>query len=180
MMNQYDASKPKAEQGLYRKYEVTRTDGDPQGKHRGCHYFVLDLTHDAHAGPALAAYARSCEGDYPVLSEQLKGILKGATRINSTLGSLLSHPKEEPAQVEGKVELTRYGFTVSMKDGSDRFTQKADGPYVKHSDALALLADKEAQIVGLKLELEGVYEVLRQQNAGSEFPPKLTQDVQEP
>lgn len=41
--------------GLYRKFIVTRTDGKsaPGQKHDGCDYFVLDLTHDPHAAPAL-------------------------------------------------------------------------------------------------------------------------------
>lgn len=44
--------------GLYGKFNVTRKDGSsaPGGKHCGCDYFVLDLTHDPHAFPALVAY----------------------------------------------------------------------------------------------------------------------------
>ena len=65
----------KMEQGLYPKFNVTRADGrDGNGdKHHGCDYFVLDLTHDTHALPAIAAYAESCKDTYPVLSEDLRG-----------------------------------------------------------------------------------------------------------
>ena len=59
--------------GLYSKFEVCRTDGssEPGGKHHGCEYFVLDLTHDKHAAAALRAYAASCATEYPLLSADL-------------------------------------------------------------------------------------------------------------
>lgn len=57
--------------GLYNKYNVARTDGNPEGKHSACTYFVLDLDHDPHALPALVAYIQSCEKDYPVLAADL-------------------------------------------------------------------------------------------------------------
>jgi len=59
--------------GLHRKFIVTRTDGKsaPGQKHDGCDYFVLDLTHDPHAAPALRAYADSCRADYPLLAADL-------------------------------------------------------------------------------------------------------------
>lgn len=65
--------------GLYRKFEVTRTDGSsaPGKKHDGCSYFVLDLDHDAHAIPALRAYARSCRKDYPALADDLESFADG-------------------------------------------------------------------------------------------------------
>ena len=60
--------------GLYNKYIVYRGDGaDRLGeKHDGCDYFVLDITHDPHALPALIAYADSCEQDYPLLAQDLR------------------------------------------------------------------------------------------------------------
>lgn len=59
--------------GLYRKYIVRRTD-DPAGlgKHCDCDYFVLDMTHDKFAIPAITAYANSCADDYPLLAEDLR------------------------------------------------------------------------------------------------------------
>ena len=66
--------------GLYHKFNVQRTDGTsvPGGKHFNCRYFVLDLTHDPYAGPALAAYADSCEAHYPLLARDLRD-QRGAT-----------------------------------------------------------------------------------------------------
>lgn len=63
------------DQGLYNKFTVTRTDGrHAEGeKHAACDYFVLDLSHDKHALPALAAYAESCKSEYPLLSADLRG-----------------------------------------------------------------------------------------------------------
>lgn len=59
--------------GLYEKFTVTRNDGtsEPGGKHEGCEYFVLDLTHDKHARAALMKYAESCHGEYPLLANDL-------------------------------------------------------------------------------------------------------------
>ena len=58
------------ERGLYGKFHVERTDGKsaPGQKHDGCDYFVLDLTHDPHALPALVAYEQSCNAEYPLLA----------------------------------------------------------------------------------------------------------------
>ncbi len=64
------------DQGIYRKFHVTRVDGKP--KHDSCRYFVLDLDHDLHAIPALKAYARSCKQNYPALAEDItKGLETG-------------------------------------------------------------------------------------------------------
>jgi hypothetical protein len=43
----------------------------PGGKHDGCEYFVLDVTHDPRALVALAAYAESCERESPALYDDL-------------------------------------------------------------------------------------------------------------
>ncbi len=61
------------EQGLYDKFEVKRTDGSSAegGKHHGCEYFVLDLTHDRFAGEALIAYANACQEEYPLLARDI-------------------------------------------------------------------------------------------------------------
>lgn len=60
--------------GLYEKFTVKRTDGaHRQGrKHWGCRYFVLDVTHDPHAIPALRAYVDSCEEEYPLLAKDIR------------------------------------------------------------------------------------------------------------
>ncbi|MBC7860316.1 MAG: hypothetical protein H7Z39_16405 [Burkholderiaceae bacterium] len=62
------------DQGLYNKFNVTRADGRHAAgeKHADCEYFVLDVSHDKHALPALIAYADSCEADYPLLSADLR------------------------------------------------------------------------------------------------------------
>jgi hypothetical protein len=70
--------------GLYEKFKVTRTDGssEPGGKHEGCRYFVLDLTHDEFAASALRAYGMACRRDYPALSADL---LQIATDLEQVL-----------------------------------------------------------------------------------------------
>jgi hypothetical protein len=74
--------------GLYRKFNVERTDGTSAlgGKHEGCEYFVLDLTHDKHAMPALQAYAASCAREYPALADDLKDIILRIAR-SRTMGA---------------------------------------------------------------------------------------------
>ena len=64
--------------GLYGKFNVTRTDGKdtPGNKHENCQYFVLDVTHDPHAKPALLAYADACEADgYGALASELRQLV---------------------------------------------------------------------------------------------------------
>lgn len=60
--------------GLYAKYIVRRADGSdaPGEKHENCTYYVLDLTHDKHAIPAIRAYAESCREEHPKLAQDLE------------------------------------------------------------------------------------------------------------
>ena len=69
--------------GLYAKFTVTRTDGqsEPGRKHDHCDYFVLDLTHDPFALPALKAYAEACRSEYPALASDLDAKLESAGLI---------------------------------------------------------------------------------------------------
>ncbi len=59
--------------GVYHKFNVSRTDGRDQlgGDRYGAEYFVLDVTHDKFAKPALAAYAAACRNDYPALADDM-------------------------------------------------------------------------------------------------------------
>jgi len=59
--------------GLYGKYELKRTDGrdGPGQKHERCRYFILDLTHDACARPAINAYADAVRAKNPALAYDL-------------------------------------------------------------------------------------------------------------
>lgn len=60
--------------GLYNKYRVERlwSPGSTK-KHDDCDYFVLDLSHDKHAHPAIAAYVQSLreQGEYGMLADDL-------------------------------------------------------------------------------------------------------------
>lgn len=59
--------------GLFEKFHVVRTDGQSGfgRKHHACDYFVLDLSCDPFALPALRAYADACRGEYPTLAFDL-------------------------------------------------------------------------------------------------------------
>lgn len=64
--------------GLYEKFHIERTDGSstPGGKHDGCQYFVLDLTHDPIAPLALLEYATHAEQrGYTKLAADLKALV---------------------------------------------------------------------------------------------------------
>lgn len=67
---------------LYNKFQVRRTDGRdaPGEKHDDCTYFVLDLTHDPFAVPAIRAYAEACRESHPGLANGLEAWLQGDTR----------------------------------------------------------------------------------------------------
>lgn len=60
--------------GMFNKFAVSRADGrdGPGEKHEHCAHFVLDLDHDKHALPAIAAYAESCKGEFPQLAADLR------------------------------------------------------------------------------------------------------------
>ena len=60
-------------EGLYHKYNIERTDGSSAmgGKHYACGYFVLDISHDRHAQPALVAYAKACREENPQLADDI-------------------------------------------------------------------------------------------------------------
>jgi hypothetical protein len=73
--------------GIYRKFEVNRTDGTdqkPGDKHFNCAYFVLDISHDKFAGPALLAYAAACEKEMPELAADVRDMAK-VNRIENGL-----------------------------------------------------------------------------------------------
>ena len=86
----------KRQMGLYNKFAVKRTDGKdaPGEKHEGCEYFVLDVTHDPFALPALKAYADACRATYPALARDLD-MLRGGKMLEGT-GALPGDPRGEP------------------------------------------------------------------------------------
>jgi hypothetical protein len=61
------------QRGLINKFTVTRNDASPQ--HKDCQYFVLDLTHDPFAIPAIKAYAKACRDTHPGLARDLQIIV---------------------------------------------------------------------------------------------------------
>jgi len=83
-------------QGLYGKYIVRRTDGTdaPGGKHEGCCYFVLDLTHDAGARHAARTYARNIRGTNPILADDLESMCDDIALpiLEEHIGSIYQEP----------------------------------------------------------------------------------------
>lgn len=72
---------------MLNKFVVYRTDGTHNAgeKHDGCDYFVLDITHDKHALPALRAYAESARKDgYELLAKDILNKVENAEK-NATV-----------------------------------------------------------------------------------------------
>lgn len=59
---------------IYNKFHVRRVDGSTRKgkKHELCDFFVLDITHDPYAKPALLAYADACETTHPMLAADIR------------------------------------------------------------------------------------------------------------
>ncbi len=70
--------------GIYPKFQVIRADGRdaPGQKHENDEYFVLNLTTDKYAIPAISAYAKSCDQDYPLLAADLRTIVRNSMQSN--------------------------------------------------------------------------------------------------
>lgn len=89
--------------GIFRKFEVHRTDGTdqkPGDKHFNCVYFVLDVSHDKYAYKALLAYADECEADLPELASDLRSLASvnglETGRIERSAGSKFPPPCYAP------------------------------------------------------------------------------------
>ena len=95
--------------GLYHKFNVTRTDGssEPGGKHHDDEYFVLNLTTDKHAMPALAAYAEACAVEYPALAADLRKKIVASSLVDSEF-VLVPESKLPNGHVEPAFLVARY------------------------------------------------------------------------
>lgn len=74
-----DPNKPAESQGLFAKFTIRRNDGSDLdgGRHHGCKYFVLDISHDPYAEAALLAYAQACRETHPQLAADIEAQFHG-------------------------------------------------------------------------------------------------------
>lgn len=113
-----DPSLTNRAQGVYRKFDVRRTDGssEPGEKHHGCEYFVLDVTHDPHARAALAAYASAVEATHPTLAADMRdryGLAQQPSpdRMREALEQIAQHSSSEwPERCQANVRAARYAL----------------------------------------------------------------------
>lgn len=64
---------PDKMRGRYAKFKVERLDPEAAARHVGCDHFVLDLTHDPLAIPAIETYRRAAmAAGYRKLAEDLE------------------------------------------------------------------------------------------------------------
>jgi hypothetical protein len=117
-----EQEKPKKERGLYPKYAIRRLDGSTNkgGKHNQCDYFVLDITHDPHAAPAIFSYARSAEADgYKDLAKDLYGKIQPfLKKLEDSAVSQLAEdmPVDEELQKMSNAELASLVSTTVWAD----------------------------------------------------------------
>jgi hypothetical protein len=101
------ANAPDRSRGLIGKFAVARVDGSdaPGGRHEGCRYFVLDMTHDRHAIPALRAYAESCEADgYLELGKDLRSAANELEAATTPAAAAPAPDQESPAPASTKID----------------------------------------------------------------------------
>ncbi len=127
----------KHQAGLFNKFIVKRVDGKdkPWQKHDGCDYFVLDLTHDPHALPALKSYADSCESEYPNLAEDLRKKLP-VSAPSPAQGT--PEPPEENVSKYSRADLEKYyrWQAESLKSFRDKFGVESNCQALDAIDAL--------------------------------------------
>jgi len=158
-----DESKPAEQQGLFRKFIVQRVDRSDQfgGKHYGCEYYVLDLTHDEHAPAALHAYALSCKDTHPQLSVDLL--------------TQFPHPPADAQQQDVAHEIIGTQAVDSVKQDwrileqqqqIERLKAENKELHKKHDDAVAFTAETigrehklEAQLSAIKQSLDKAREL---------------------
>jgi hypothetical protein len=103
--------------GLFNKFNVTRTDGSDieGGKHHGCEYLVLDMTHDPLAFHPVRSYAANAErAGYTKLSEDLYAKAE-QMRLNGICPKTVNDAKERfeaMADAQNKLikDAARYAF----------------------------------------------------------------------
>lgn len=93
-------------------FHVARLDGRdaPGGDRAGARYFVLDVAHDPHAGPALRAYANACAREDAALAVALDREAREAERR----AFVAAQPADNRAYPAG------WGM-VEIDDGGERF-----------------------------------------------------------
>lgn len=171
-----DTTKPAEQQGLFRKFVVCRTDGSdaPGGKHDGCDYFVLDVTHDKHAKAALAAYATAVEQSHPQLAEDMRDRYELAApsqaeavqcSVNSvssrmcekgTNGCDTQHAPQRAEAVPQKPKLIGWRTSDYLMETSDK--DKADNWSVHHEMLPIFEGDPYTKLVASTQQVQATHQ----------------------
>lgn len=121
--------------GLYEKYTVLRTDesDQPGRRHHGCELFVLDVTHDPHAVPALRAYAKSCRLDgYELLANDLQRLADVANHLPGVMLRDVSPATAEHQRKRTERDLAIWRVAITLANNlavqvSDRINAEDGG-----------------------------------------------------
>lgn len=130
-----DPSKPAEQQGLFQKFIIRRIDGtdQPGGKHAGCRYFVLDLTHDEHSPAAMRAYAAACKATHPDLAADIEKEFNPSPELSQdwffSFGSSHAHPhgyvKIYGTHSSAREEMVRrYGNQWAFQYSAEKFANQ--------------------------------------------------------
>jgi hypothetical protein len=183
------------ELGLYQKFHVTRTDGKdaPGEKHHGDEYFVLNLTTDKHAMPALAKYAEACADEYPRLADELRGkivayqleksdyiVVPQVTLPNGTIvpsfkvGKYLSSrgPMGTPISISTENPWVEISYHEAINAAESNALD-----LLKETQALAIAYDISQQDInwtGGKVGVGSIFQGLHKGNASKAYPANIT------
>lgn len=113
----------KRQLGLYQKFNVARTDNShlPGGKHFGCQYFVLDLTHDPGAVPAMRAYVLwARENDYHQLADDIEAAIGDSPKNGPDAAQVPNAPRDggNVAQLRDRSAVPERDLGVPILDGT--------------------------------------------------------------
>ena len=145
------------EMGLYNKFKVERVDGkSAKGKkHDGCEYFVLDLTHDPHAIPALEAYKESCFDDgYVALAEDLEDTITRAEWVQKQALNL-KEIRERHVKSEAEAVLDANDAWQQHKD-RDELLKMVDDFNDYNLRLIGQCAEKDNRIAELEAEKKSI------------------------
>jgi hypothetical protein len=162
-MNAPETTLSKEQRGLYDKFNVSRTDGssDPGGKHEHDEHFVLNLTTDKHAIPAITAYIESCADEYPVLAADLK--VKIAESVTAKDEYITIPACDVPGL--GLVAEFICGKYAAGRGPGDIIVSNADAePWnqINHFDTLKIIDEAGLKLLTLSQSLSIAYQISQQ------------------
>lgn len=149
-------------EGLQTRYRVEKID-DPEGKHSGDQYFVLDPAHDVHSIEALRAYARSIRGENSALADDLVNWADQMTDLQGE-DAELSLEEERAEYLKARERLHRQQRTLldiwhATEPGDTKYmTYGTDTPEYVMASVSAFIRRGQSTIDGLLAKIVNAFE----------------------